>query len=101
MTWEYFKNVAFPVINDFAKNGVITGTIFDKGNGERKTAVEVFDQILKPQTKVIVNVHYSGKKDLEINPVLDYHFTMYNGEDASLYNEQVAKYQAKFAKHCI
>lgn len=100
-TWEYFSKVVFPAVNEFANTGLVNGTIFDKGNGERKTAVQVFDEIIKPRSKVVVNVHYSGSKNLETNPVLDYHFKMYNKTDIALYLQQVKRNQARFAKHCL
>ena len=95
-TYEQFRDIIFPIINEFANGEYTAGTPF-----EGKSAVQVFDSIVKPTSKVVVNVHYAGKKNLETNPVLDYHFMMYNKTDDSLYRQQVAKYQAKFAKHCL
>jgi len=86
-TYEQFRDIIFPIINEFANGEYTAGTPF-----EGKSAVQVFDSIVKPESRVVVNVHYAGKKNLETNPVLDYHFMMYNKTDDSLYRQQVAKY---------
>ena len=93
-TYEQFRDIIFPIINNFANSDNTAGTLF-----ESRSAVEVFNDIVSLDSNVVVNIHNVGKKNLETNPVLDYHYQIYTNQ--ALFQQQVYKNQGRFIKDCI